>query len=57
MSLYDILGKETAILINEVKNPGTYEFSFDGTNFATGIYFYKLESDNFTDTKKIILIK
>jgi hypothetical protein len=52
-----VLGKKVATLLNERKNPGYYDVSFDGTNYASGMYFYKIEAGNFIDTKKMILIK
>ncbi len=57
MTLYDILGREVAVLINEVKNPGTYELSFDGSNYSSGIYFYQLKTGDFEETKKLVLLK
>jgi hypothetical protein len=57
LKIYDMLGKEIAILINEELEPGTYKTQFDGTNYTSGIYFYKLTAGNFTETKKMNLIK
>jgi hypothetical protein len=57
LTVYDVLGREVSKLVNEVKTPGSYKVDFDGTNFASGIYFFKLQSENFVDTKKMILIK
>ena len=55
--VYNILGKEVATLVNEVKSPGAYNLKFDGTNLSSGIYFYKLTADGFTSTKKFTLMK
>jgi carboxypeptidase T len=56
--VYDILGKEIATLVNnERKSGGYYEVKFDGSNLASGMYFYKIEAGTFSDTKKMILIK
>jgi len=55
--IFDILGKEIATLVDEKQSPGLYEVSWDGEKYAGGIYFYKLETDNFSDIKKMILIK
>ncbi len=55
--VYDIVGKEIAILVNAKQDAGAYEVEFDGSNFASGIYFYKLEAGSFIETKKMILIK
>ncbi len=57
LRIFDILGKETAILVKEKQSPGTYEIDWDGTKNSGGIYFYRLEADDFTDIKKMILIK
>jgi hypothetical protein len=62
--IYDVLGKEAATLVNQSQQPGTYEVEFDGSNYPSGVYFYRIElhSDNiesgdFVDTKKMLLIK
>ena len=55
--IYDILGKEVVKLLNQKMKPGRYEVEWDGTNFASGVYFYKLEADSFVETKKMVLIK
>jgi hypothetical protein len=55
--VFDILGKEIAILVNEKQTPGTYEVNWDASAFPSGVYFYKLSTDDFTETKKMVLIK
>jgi uncharacterized delta-60 repeat protein len=57
IKVYDILGKEAETLVNENLKAGTYEVDFDGSKFASGIYFYVMKTENFIDTKKMILIK
>lgn len=57
LKIYDMIGKEIATLINENKNAGSYIIDFDGSNLATGVYFYTLQVNGFTDTKKMLLIK
>ncbi|MBK8984198.1 MAG: T9SS type A sorting domain-containing protein [Ignavibacteria bacterium] len=57
LKIYNLLGKEVASLINEVKSAGTYEVNFNGANLSSGVYFYRLESGNFVDTKKMFLLK
>ncbi len=57
LEIYDILGREIAILINEKLNAGTYEVDFDGSEYPTGIYFYTLTSGQFTETRKMVLAK
>jgi photosystem II stability/assembly factor-like uncharacterized protein len=55
--VYDILGNKIATLVNEEKPAGSYEAEFDGSNLSSGIYIYKLTAGNFTDSKKLILLK
>ena len=57
LKVFDMLGKEVAVLVNEKLQPGTYEVSFDAGNLSSGVYFYKLTAGDFTDTKRMILIK
>ena len=57
LTIYDVLGKEIAKLVNEELKPGSYQYEFDGSEHASGIYFYKIESGNFTQTKKMIMLK
>ncbi len=57
LTVYDILGREVEILVNGMKPAGNYEVSFDGVNLPSGVYFYRLKTDDFTDTKKMILMK
>ncbi|NUM63250.1 MAG: T9SS type A sorting domain-containing protein [Ignavibacteriaceae bacterium] len=57
LQVFDILGNAVATLINEQKQPGTYEVEFNGTGLPSGIYFYKLKAGTFVQTKKMILIK
>ena len=56
IKIYDMLGREI-FAVNEFKKAGSYEVKFDGTGFASGLYFYKLTAGEFTDTKKMVLIK
>jgi hypothetical protein len=57
LKVYNALGQEVATLLNEIKNAGSYEYNFNAANLTSGIYFYKIQSNNFTATKKMILIK
>jgi hypothetical protein len=57
LKIFDILGKVVATLVNEKQTPGTYEVKWDAMICPSGIYFYSLETDNFKQTKKMILIK
>ncbi|RPI59337.1 MAG: T9SS C-terminal target domain-containing protein [Ignavibacteriales bacterium] len=55
--LYDALGREVATLVNEVKPGGKHQFSFVEYNLVSGVYFYTLRAGNYTQTKKMILLK
>ena len=57
LNVYDVLGSEVAVLVNEKKSPGYYSVNFDAGNLPSGIYIYKLTARVFTDTKKLILLK
>lgn len=57
ITIIDLLGREVKTLVNEVKAPGYYAVDFNGTNLSSGMYFYRMESGNFIDTKKMTLIK
>ena len=57
LKVYDVLGNEVTILVNEEKQLGVYEVGFDGTDLPSGIYFYKLIAGSFVETKKMILIR
>jgi tetratricopeptide (TPR) repeat protein len=57
IKIYDILGKEVAQLVNDYKTAGTYETLFDASKLASGIYFYRLVSRDYTAIKKMMLIK
>jgi hypothetical protein len=55
--IYDILGREIQTLVNEGLAPGTYEVEFNGTNYASGIYYYTLSSGDYFETKKMVLLR
>ncbi|RPI17287.1 MAG: T9SS C-terminal target domain-containing protein [Ignavibacteriae bacterium] len=55
--IYDVMGKETAVLVNQKHNAGTYEVEWIASEYPSGIYFYTMETDNFKSTKKMILLK
>ncbi len=57
LSVYDILGREVATLVNEQLKPGTYEVEFDGSNLPSGVYYCKLTTGDFNQSRKMILIK
>ena len=55
--IYDILGREIAVLVNEKLSSGTYEVKWDGSNYPSGMYFYKLITAEYTETRKMVLVK
>ena len=57
LKIYDILGREVETLVNEKQTAGTYQAEWDGSIFASGIYFYKLQTESFSETKKMMLIR
>jgi hypothetical protein len=57
LQIFDILGQKVTTLVNEINKRGRYKIEFNATNLSSGIYFYRLTADNFSDVKKLILIK
>jgi hypothetical protein len=57
LKVYDVLGNEVAILVNEEKPIGTYELTWNAENLSSGVYFYKLQAGSFVETKKMLLLK
>jgi hypothetical protein len=57
LKVYDVLGNEVANLVNEEKIQGVYSVTFDASHLSSGVYFYKIQSGNFVQTKKMLLIK
>ncbi len=55
--IFDILGREVAKLVDQQMQPGSYSVDWDASNFPSGVYFYRIQTDNFTETKKMILMK
>jgi len=57
LKIYDIGGKEIETLVSEKQSPGTYEVTWNASKYTSGAYFYKIETESFTDTKRMLLIK
>jgi len=57
LKIYDMLGKEITTLVNEVKSAGSYDVKFNASNLSSGIYLYTLKTDNYSQSKKMILVK
>lgn len=57
LNVYDVLGREVGRLVNEKLDAGTYQRTFDGSNVAGGVYFYRLQTEGFSATRKLLLVK
>jgi len=57
VNVFDLLGREVARLVNEVKEPGRYTVEFNGSNLSSGVYFYRIQAGDFTQTKRLLLLK
>jgi len=57
LKIYNLLGQEVVTLISDKLMPGNYKYNWDASHLASGMYFYKLESDSYCSTKKLILVK
>ena len=55
--LYDILGRQVVVLVNEEQDTGFYKVNFNTGSLASGIYFYRLQAGDFVETKKMVLMK
>ncbi|HEY3249634.1 MAG TPA: T9SS type A sorting domain-containing protein [Ignavibacteria bacterium] len=57
LKIYDILGKEIAVLVNGKMKPGIYEADWDASNYPSGVYFYTLKAGSFSETRKMVFVK
>lgn len=57
IKVYDIIGKLVAEIVNEYKSAGNYSVEFNGSEFSSGVYFYKMETPDFVQTKRMVLMK
>jgi hypothetical protein len=57
LTVYDILGRQVSVLVNDRRNAGVYEVKFDGSNLASGVYFYRLQAENYVATRRFLLVK
>lgn len=57
LRVFDITGREIAVLLNQQMDLGAYKINWNAARFSSGVYFYQLETANFTDTKKMVLLK
>jgi len=57
ISIYDITGKELETIVNEIKTPGSYAIKWNGSRYASGVYFYRLITPNSTINGKMLMLK
>lgn len=57
LKVYDLLGREVELLVDKVHSPGTYKIKFDASELPSGVYFYRMRAGNFTQTRKMMVIK
>ncbi|HKJ81268.1 MAG TPA: T9SS type A sorting domain-containing protein, partial [Ignavibacteriaceae bacterium] len=57
LTIYDAIGKQVAVLVNDYLATGSYRYSWNASNLASGIYFYRIEAKNFNMVKKMVLLK
>ncbi len=57
LKVFDLLGRELSVLVDEQQAPGTYQVQFDGQNLPAGLYFYRLRAGEFCETRKMVIVK
>jgi hypothetical protein len=57
LTIYDILGHDITTLVNQNLKPGTYDITWDASNYTSGVYFYQIISGSYTATKRMVLLK
>jgi hypothetical protein len=57
LNVFDMLGREVSVIVNERRDAGVHEVKFDGANLASGVYFYRLQAGDFTQTKRLLILK
>lgn len=57
LSVYDLLGRLVRVIVNQEMLPGSYQVKFDGSNLSSGVFFYKLEAANYSEVRKMVLVK
>ncbi len=57
LKVFDVLGREVAVLVNEVKEPGEYSVTLEASHMSSGVYFYRLRAGDFVETKKLVLLR
>jgi len=57
LAVFDLLGREVSVVVNEVVNAGYHEVSFDASSLASGVYMYRLHAGDFVSTKKMLILR
>jgi subtilisin-like proprotein convertase family protein len=57
IAVYDLLGREVAVLANEMKDAGSHDVIFDGSGLASGVYFYRIQAGDFAETRRMLLVR
>lgn len=57
LTVFDIPGREVSVLVNERRNAGVNDVTFDGSSLASGVYFYRLQAGSFVQSKKLLLLR
>jgi hypothetical protein len=57
LTVYDILGRQVSVLVNERRDAGVHEVKFDGSKVASGAYFYRLQAGDFVSSKRMLILK
>jgi hypothetical protein len=57
LTVFDVLGRDVAVLVNEFKTAGSYSLEFNASELSSGVYFYRIEAGDFKDVKKMTLVK
>ena len=57
MKVFAVLGREVEVMVNEYLKPGSYSVQFRGDNLPSGVYYYELRAESFSETKRMLLVK
>jgi len=57
LAVYDVLGREVTVLVNDRRDAGVHEVQFDGANLASGVYLYRLSAGGFSSTRRMLILK
>jgi hypothetical protein len=57
LSVYDILGREVPVLVNERRDAGVHEVKFDASSLSSGVYFYRIQAGTYVETRKLLVLK